>query len=50
MRNKSKRQLSQRIDTLESNQFQLVLVLMTGGFVVVGGLLAIIAALLAFAT
>ncbi len=46
-RDNSQRRL-ERVDTVESNLFQLVLILMAGGFVVVGGLLAIIAALLAF--
>jgi len=45
--NTSKRTLSERVDALESNLFQLILVLLTGGFIVVGGLLAVIAALLA---
>ena len=44
----NQRGLSKRVEELESHQFQLVLVLMAGGFVVVGGLLGIIAALLVF--
>ena len=48
-RNYNQRGLSKRIEELESHQFQLVLILMAGGFVIVGGLLGIIAALLAFA-
>ena len=47
-RNHDQRGLSKRIEQLESHQFQLVLILMAGGFVLVGGLLTIIAALLAF--
>ncbi len=46
--NNSNRELSKRVDALESHLFQFGLVLLAGGFVVVGGLLAIIAALLAF--
>jgi hypothetical protein len=42
----SKHHLLARLDTVESNLFRLVLVLLAGGFMVVGGLLGIIAALL----
>jgi hypothetical protein len=47
-RNNSQR-LLERVDAVESNLFQLVLVLLAGGFIVVAGLLGIIAALLVFA-
>ncbi len=47
-RNHDQRGLSKRIEELESHQFQLVLVLLAGGFIVVAGLLGIIAALLVF--
>ena len=46
-RNNQKESLPERITALESDMFQLALVLLKGGFIVVGGLLAIIAALLA---
>jgi len=46
-RNHAKSSLPKRVTALESNLFQIVLVLLAGGFIVVGGLLAIIAALLA---
>ena len=47
-RNNINRQLTDRLDTLEANLFQLALVLLAGGFAVIVGLLGIIAALLAF--
>ena len=47
-RNHNQRGLSKRIEELESHQFQLVLVLLAGGFIVVASLLGIIAALLVF--
>jgi len=43
--NSSNRQIAERLDTLESNQFRLASALLTSGFIVVGGLLGIIAAL-----
>ena len=46
-RNNEKELLPDRIAALESDLFQLALVLLKGGFIVVGGLLGIIAALLA---
>jgi hypothetical protein len=45
-RSNTKSSLPERVTALESNMFQIVLVLLTGGFIVVGGLLGIIAALL----
>ena len=45
-RSVSSPQLEDRVDTLESNLFQLLLVLIGGGFIVVGGLMSIIAAFL----
>jgi hypothetical protein len=44
--NSNNRQVTQRLDILESNLFHLASALLTGGFIVVGGLLTIIAALL----
>jgi hypothetical protein len=44
--NTSKRTLSDRLETLEWKLFQLILVLLAGGFVVIAGLLGIIAELL----
>ena len=46
-RNNRKEGLPERVTALESDMFRLTLVLMTGSFVVIGGLLGIIAALLA---
>ena len=46
-RNNTKSGLPERVTALESNLFRLMLALMAGGFIVVAGLLGIIAALLA---
>lgn len=43
--NVGNREMTERLDTLESNLFHLVSDLLTGGFILVGGLLGIIAAL-----
>jgi len=45
-RSNTKSSLPERVTALESDMFRLTLVLLTGGFIVVGGLLGIIAALL----
>ena len=46
-RNNAKNSLPDHVTALESNLFQLVLILLAGGFAVLTGLLGIIAALLA---
>jgi len=46
-RSNTKSSLPERVTALESGMFQFALVLLAGGFIVVGGLLGIIAALLA---
>jgi hypothetical protein len=46
-RSNTKSSLPERVTALESRLSRLMMVLLTGGFIVMGGLLSIIAALLA---